>query len=421
MESTLYKDAIERFYLKCGFATRALHAGEKIGQPVTHAHTNAIYQTSTFIFDSAEDGADLFAAKKEGYIYTRMGNPTAMVVEAKLNALEGAEVKMKDPENVRVSSLIFSSGMGAISSTIMAVLQPGDTMIYGSVLYGATDNLITTILPKFNIRAIPCDTEYLDRFEKTMKDHPKTKLILFETPTNPMMTITDIAGLCRIARSVNPDVVIAVDNTFATPYLQRPLALGADVVIHSTTKYIGGHGTVIGGAAITTRDDVKDRIYHIMKDFGPCPSPFDAWLINQGLKTLPLRMDRHCANAMQVAKYLEKHPKVIKVHYPGLPSFPQHELAKKQMKDFGGMVTFEIRGGYEAVKKLLNHVHVMTLAVSLGGVDTLIQHPASMTHASVAPEVKQRLGITDGLIRLSVGLEDVEDILGDLEQALNII
>lgn len=418
MESSKNKDAIDKFYLKYGFATRALHAGEKIGQPISHAHTNAIFQTSTFIFDSAEEGADLFAAKKEGYIYTRMGNPTALVVEAKLNALEGAEIKLKDPDNVRVSSLIYASGMGAISSTIMAVLQAGDTMIYGSVLYGATDNLITTILPKYNIHAIPCDTDKTEQFEALMKKNPQTKLVLFETPTNPMMTITDIAAISTIAKSVNPNVVIAVDNTFATPYLQRPLSLGADVVMHSTTKYIGGHGTVIGGAVITHREDVKDKLYHVMKDFGACPSPFDAWLVNQGLKTLPLRMDRHCENAKKVAEFLEKHPKVEKVHYPGLRSFPQYELAKKQMKDFGGMVTFEIKGGYSAATKLLNNVHVMTLAVSLGGVDSLIQHPASMTHASVAPEVKKRLGISDGLIRLSVGLENIEDILGDLEQAL---
>ncbi len=418
MESSKNKDAVDKFYLKYGFATRALHAGEKVGQPKTHAHTNAIYQTSTFIFDSAEEGADLFASKKEGYIYTRMGNPTALVVEAKLNALEGSEVKLKDPDNVRVSSLIFASGMGAISSTILAVMQSGDTMIYGSVLYGATDNLITTILPKYNINAIPCDTDNIGQFEEIMKKNPKTKLVLFETPTNPMMTITDIAALCKIAKSINPGVVIAVDNTFATPYLQRPLTLGADVVMHSTTKYIGGHGTIVGGAVITNRDDIKDKLYHVMKDFGACPSPFDAWLVNQGLKTLPLRMDRHCENAMKVAEFLEKHPKVDKVHYPGLKSFPQHELAKKQMKDFGGMVTFEIKGGYTAATKLLNNVHVMTLAVSLGGVDSLIQHPASMTHASVSPEVKKRLGISDNLIRLSVGLEDADDILTDLDQAL---
>ncbi len=418
MESSKNKDAVDKFYLKYGFATRALHAGEKVGQPKTHAHTNAIYQTSTFIFDSAEEGADLFASKKEGYIYTRMGNPTALVVEAKLNALEGSEVKLKDPDNVRVSSLIFASGMGAISSTILAVMQSGDTMIYGSVLYGATDNLITTILPKYNINAIPCDTDNIGQFEEIMKKNPKTKLVLFETPTNPMMTITDIAALCKIAKSINPGVVIAVDNTFATPYLQRPLTLGADVVMHSTTKYIGGHGTIVGGAVITNRDDLKDKLYHVMKDFGACPSPFDAWLVNQGLKTLPLRMDRHCENAMKVAEFLEKHPKVDKVHYPGLKSFPQHELAKKQMKDFGGMVTFEIKGGYTAATKLLNNVHVMTLAVSLGGVDSLIQHPASMTHASVSPEVKKRLGISDNLIRLSVGLEDADDILTDLDQAL---
>lgn len=418
MESSQYQDAIERFYLKYGFATRALHAGEKIGQPALKAHTNAIYQTSTFVFASAEEGADLFAQRREGYIYTRLGNPTDIIVEAKLNALEGIDVKMRDPEHVRISSIIFASGMGAISSALLATLKAGDTLIHGSVLYGSTDSFLKTILPQFQIQAVPCDTEDLAQFEACMREHKHAKVVYFETPTNPMMTVTDIAEVCRIAKSVNPHCLVMVDNTFATPYLQRPLSLGADVVIHSTTKYISGHGNVIGGAVITKSDAVKDQLFHVMKDMGACASPFDAWLTNTGLKTLPIRMDRHCKTALKIAEYLEAHPRVNRVLYPGLPTFPYHDLAKKQMKDFGGIISFEVKGGYEAAKIVLNNTHLFSLAVSLGCVDSLIQHPATMTHASVDEALRQKLGISPGLIRLSVGLEEPEDLIHDLEQAL---
>ncbi len=407
------------FYLDCGFATRALHAGEHLNQPKgPHPHTNAIYQSSTFVFESAEHGAALFAGKEKGYIYTRLGNPTVLVLEGKINALEGREVKMRDPENVTVSTVIFASGMSAISSTCFALLEQGDTMIRGDVLYGCTDDLFTHTLPRFGIDVVTVDTSDLELFERVMKEHPTAKVVYFETPTNPTMKVTDIAEVVRIAKSVNPGVRVVIDNTFATPYLQRPLALGADVVVHSTTKYICGHGTVVGGAVCTTDEEFKNRLYTVMKDVGPVPSPFDAWLVNMGIKTLPLRMERHCSNAMQIARFLEAHPAVEKVYYPGLESFEYHEIAKKQMDDFGGMISFELKGGYEAGKKLMDHVHVFTLAVSLGSVDSLIQHPASMTHACVAPEIRRKVGITDGLVRISVGIEDVQDLIRDLEQGL---
>jgi methionine-gamma-lyase len=418
MEDSKWRDAIERFYLRYGFATRALHSGEKIGQPQSKAHTNAIYQSSTFTFDSAEQGAQMFAGKQDGYIYTRLGNPTVIVLEAKLNALEGREVKLRDPENVRVSSLAFSSGMAAITAAMFAILQTGDTLIRGNVLYGCTHDLLSTILPRYGIRVITVDTSNLEEFEQVMSQNPQAKAVFFETPTNPTMSITDILKLSQIAKSINKDTIIVIDNTFATPYLQRPLSLGADVVIHSATKYLSGHANVIGGAIVTTVDEIKDKLYHIMKDMGACPSPFDAWLINLGLKTLPVRMERHCENAIRIAEFLEGHPGVERVYYPGLKSFAQHELAKRQMERFGGILSFELKGGYEAAKVLMNSVRIFTLAVSLGCVDSLIEHPATMTHASIPEPERLKIGITQGMIRLSIGLEDVEDLIGDLEGAL---
>jgi methionine-gamma-lyase len=419
MEDSKRKDAVAQFYLKYGFATRCLHAGEKIGQPKSKAHTNAIFQTSTFTFDDAEEGADLFAARREGFVYTRMGNPTVMVAEAKLNALEGRDLKLGDPENVRISSLLFSSGMGATSSLAYALLHPGDVLLRGRVLYGSTDVFFETILTAYGIKQVIVDTEDPHKVEDAIKKNPKAKLLFFETPTNPLLAITDIAETCRIVKKHAPDCMICVDNTFATPYLQNPLSMGTDIVMHSTTKYLSGHGTIVGGALVTKHDSVKDALYKIMKNHGPSPSPFDCWLLNLGMKTLPIRMDKHCASAMTIAKFLETHPKVARVYFPGLPSHPQHKLAEKQMSGkFGGMISFDIKGGYECAQKLMNHCHVFSLAVSLGTVDSLIQHPASMTHSGMAPAARAAAGIGDGLIRLSIGIEDVEDLIKDLDHAL---
>jgi len=418
MEDSKRRDAVNLFYLKYGFATRCLHAGEKVGQPKSKSHTNAIFQTSTFIFDDAQEGADLFAQKREGYVYTRMGNPTVIVAEAKLNALEGREIKLADPQNVRVSSLLFSSGMGATSSLIYALLDEGDVFLRGEVLYGSTDHFFVNVAPRFGIKGVTVNTAKLDDLKKAVKAHPKAKLLFLETPTNPLLEITDIAEAVKIVKAVNPDCMVCVDNTFATPYLQQPFNLGADIVMHSTTKYLSGHGTIVGGAVVTRHDWIKDALYKIMKDHGPSPSPFDCWLLNLGMKTLPIRMEKHCKNAMAVARFLEKHPKVERVYYPGLENHPQHELAKKQMKGFGGMVGFDIKGGYTCAQTIMNHMHVFSLAVSLGCVDSLIQHPASMTHASMTPEARAHAGIGDGFIRLSVGIEEEDDIIHDLDQAL---
>jgi len=419
MEDSKSSDLAHEFFLNRGFATRALHAGEHLGQPPAATnHTNAIFQTSTFVFRTAEEGKELFEGKKQGYIYSRLGNPTVLVLEAKLNALEGKEVKERDPENVRVSSVVFASGMAAISSTFMAACRQGDKLIRGNVVYGCTDDLLTHHLSDYGIEVVSVDTTSVDAFRKVMTANPDARLVFFETPTNPTMAVTDIAAVAAIAHEVNPSTLVAVDNTFATPYLQRPLSLGADIVLHSTTKYVCGHGTVVGGVVTTTCDAFKNRLFAIMKDFGPVPSPFDSWLVNLGLKTLPVRMDRHCSNAQRIAEFLAGHPAVERVHYPGLSSSPYHELASRQMDGFGGIMSFELKGGYEAGRKLMDSVEIMTLAVSLGCVDTLIQHPASMTHACVDEQRKLAVGITPGLVRLSIGLEDVDDLVADLEQAL---
>ena len=418
MEDSKSPDFLDKFFLQCGFATRALHAGEHVGQPQHTSHTCAIYQSSTFVFQSAAEGAEIFAGERPGYIYTRLGNPTVMVLEAKMNALEGKEVKLANPDT-RVSSLAFSSGMSAISGTLMALCGTGDTVIMGDVVYGATEHLAQSVLSRFGMRIVEVDTSDLNKVEDTLKAHPDAKVVFFETPTNPMLAVTDIAEVVRLAKTTNPEMRVVVDNTFATPYLQRPLSLGADAVVHSTTKYICGHGTVVGGVLTTVSDTIKDGAYNVIKDVGGSPSPFDAWLVNVGLKTLPIRMDRHCQNAMAIAHFLEQHPKVERVYYPGLENNRYHQLARKQMKGFGGMVSFDIVGGIEAGRKLMDSIEVFTLAVSLGCVDSLIQHPASMTHACVSREKREKAGVTDGLIRISVGIEDVDDLIGALEDGLS--
>jgi methionine-gamma-lyase len=417
LEDLVIPDYIEQYYLDCGFATRALHAGERVGQPQHVSHAGAIYQSSTFVFQSAEEGASLFAGERQGYIYTRLGNPTVLQLEARINALEGGNVKLLDP-STRVSSLAFASGMAAISSTLMAILSQGDTLILGDVVYGATAHLATNVLSRYGVRTVEVDTSNLEAVSDVVRKNPQAKAILFETPTNPTLAVSDLDAIAAIVRSVNPEMRILVDNTFATPYLQRPLEHGADVVLHSTTKYLSGHGTVVGGLMTTTVDAIKDKAYMVIKDVGGSPSPFDAWLVAMGIKTLPVRMDRHCSNAMAIARFLEQHPKVERVYYPGLASSPYHELAKRQMKDFGGMVSFDIKGGVEAGRKLMNSIKVFTLAVSLGCVDSLIQHPASMTHACVPREKREAGGVTDGLVRVSVGIEDIGDLIRALDEGL---
>ncbi len=387
---------------KLGFSTRAIHAGQK-PDPLYGSLTTPIYQTSTFVFKNVAQGAARFAGEEEGYIYTRLGNPTQTALEEKIASLEGGE-----------AAFAAGSGMGAITAVLMALVSQGDHVVHSSALYGCTFAFLHDLLTRFGVTATGVDTGDLEAVKKALR--PNTKVVYIETPANPTMRLTDIQAVADIAHEHGAKVV--VDNTFMTPYFQRPLELGADIVVHSATKYINGHGDVVAGLAIGPKNLIDEMRMTTLKDIGGIIGPFESWLLLRGLKTLPVRMDRHNSNAMAVARFLESHPAVEKVYYPGLESFPQHELAKKQMSGFGGVMSFELKGGYEAGVRLMNGVKLMHLAVSLGDVDTLIQHPASMTHSVVPEEERLAVNITPGLVRLSVGLEDPEDIIADLEQAL---
>ena len=391
---------------KCGLGTTAIHAGTLKNLYGTLAMP--IYQTSTFIFDSAEQGGRRFALEEAGYIYTRLGNPTTTVLEDKIAALEEGE-----------AAVATSSGMGAISSTLWTVLKAGDHIVTDKTLYGCTFALMCHGLTRFGIDVTFVDTSNLDEVKNAMKEN--TRVVYLETPANPNLKIVDIEALAKLAHT-NPNTLVIVDNTFATPYMQKPLTLGADVVVHSVTKYINGHGDVIAGLVITNKA-LADQIRFVgLKDMtGAVLGPHDAYYIIRGMKTFEIRMERHCKNARKVVEFLNNHPKIEKVYYPGLETHPGYEIAKKQMKDFGAMISFELKGGFEAGKTLLNSLKLCSLAVSLGDTETLIQHPASMTHSPYTKEEREAAGITDGLVRLSVGLENVEDIIADLEHGLEKI
>ena len=391
---------------KCGLGTTAIHAGTLKNLYGTLAMP--IYQTSTFIFDSAEQGGRRFALEEAGYIYTRLGNPTTTVLENKIAALEEGE-----------AAVATSSGMGAISSTLWTVLKAGDHVVTDKTLYGCTFALMCHGLTRFGIEVTFVDTSNLDEVKNAIKEN--TRVVYLETPANPNLKIVDLEALSKLAHK-NPNTLVIVDNTFATPYMQKPLKLGADIVVHSVTKYINGHGDVIAGLVITNKE-LADQIRFVgLKDMtGAVLGPQDAYYIIRGMKTFEIRMERHCKNAKKVVEFLNKHPKIERVYYPGLETHPGHEIAKKQMKDFGAMISFELKGGFEAGKTLLNSLKLCSLAVSLGDTETLIQHPASMTHSPYTKEEREAAGITDGLVRLSVGLENVEDIIEDLEQGLEKI
>ena len=391
---------------KCGLGTTAIHAGTLKNLYGTLAMP--IYQTSTFIFDSAEQGGRRFALEEAGYIYTRLGNPTTTTLENKIAALEEGE-----------AGIAMSSGMGAISSTLWTVLKAGDHVVTDKTLYGCTFALMNHGLTRFGVEVTFVDTSNLEEVKNAMKEN--TRVVYLETPANPNLKIVDLEGVCKVAHT-NPNTLVIVDNTFATPYMQKPLKLGADIVVHSVTKYINGHGDVIAGLVVTNKE-LADQIRFVgLKDMtGAVLGPQDAYYIIRGMKTFEIRMERHCANAKKVVEFLNKHPKIEKVYYPGLETHPGYEIAKKQMKDFGAMISFELKGGFEAGKTLLNNLKLCSLAVSLGDTETLIQHPASMTHSPYTKEEREAAGITDGLVRLSVGLENVEDIIADLEQGLEKI
>lgn len=389
-----------------GYDTKIVHAGNKL-DPVTGALSTPIYQTSTFVFDSAEQGAARFAGEEKGFIYTRLGNPTQEQLEDKIAVLEGGE-----------AALAVASGIAAIASPIWTLCNTGDHIVSSDTIYGCTFALLSEQAKKFGIEVTFVDAKNPENIRKAMKSN--TKLVYIETPANPTLDIIDIEATAKIAHENG--AVLMVDNTFMSPYGQRPIELGADIVIHSATKYINGHGDVIAGLVIGKKEFIDQVRFVGVKDItGGCISPFNAWLIIRGVKTLGVRMDRHCQNAMKVARFLEKHPMVEKVVYPGLESHPQYELAKKQMKIFGAMISFEVKGGVDAGRQLMNNVELCSLAVSLGDTETLIEHPASMTHSPVPREERLKAGITDGLVRLSVGLENPEDIMADLDQAFKKI
>ena len=368
--------------------------------------TVPIYQTSTFAFDSAQNGADRFAGQAEGFIYTRLGNPTINALERQIAELENG-----------FGGIATSSGMGAVSTVYLALLEKGAHMVGTAGVYGPSRLLAETHLARYGVESSWVDTTNLDNLRQAMR--PATKIVYVESPSNPGMDVTDLAGAGAIAHQHG--AVLVVDNTFASPYLQKPLDLGADVVLHSVTKFLNGHADVVGGVIVAKTEALFRRLKPMMTSLGCNMDPHQAYLVIRGIKTLGVRVERAQASAMKIAQWLESHPKVEWVRYVGLPSHPQHELAARQMKGFGAMISFEVKGGLEAGRTVMDNVKLATLAVSLGGVESLIEHPALMTHASVSREHRLEAGLTDGLIRYSVGLEDVDDLIADLAQALEKI
>jgi cystathionine beta-lyase/cystathionine gamma-synthase len=378
-----------------GFSTDAIHIGQE-PDPATGAIIVPIYQTSTFVQEEL--------GKNKGYEYARTRNPTRVALERNLARLEGGRF-----------GYAFASGMAGINA-LMTLFKAGDHIVAGHDLYGGTFRLFERVLKNFGLEFTYTNTCRIEEVNKAIR--PETRLVYIETPTNPIMQITDIRSVADLAHQHG--VLMAVDNTFMSPYLQRPLELGADFVLHSTTKYLNGHSDGVGGAVVLNDEKLAERLKFIQNAAGAVLGPMDSWLILRGVKTLALRMARHSENGMAIAAHLENHPKIKFVHYPGLTTHPQHELAKRQMRSFGGMISFET-GSLENAKTVLKSVRLCSLAESLGGVETLISHPATMTHASVPPAQRQRLGITDGLVRISVGIEEIEDLTADLDQALENI
>ena len=390
----------------CGFGTKAIHAGN-VKDAQYGALTTPIFQTSTFVFDSCEQGGRRFAGEEAGYIYTRLGNPTTSVLEAKVAALEGGE-----------ACVATASGMGAISSCLWTIAAAGKHILADATLYGCTFALLNHGMTRYSVEVDFIDTSDLEAVRAHLK--PNTCAVYLETPANPNLKITDIAAVAKVAHTYNKDIKVVCDNTFASPALQNPLRLGADVVVHSATKYLNGHGDVIAGFVVGSAEFCSEvRMFGLKDMTGAVMDPFCSFLILRGLKTLEIRMQKHCANAKAIAEFLDSHPMVEKVYYPGLKSHEGHDIAARQMADFGGMMSFEVKGGRAAGAKLVNSLHLVTVAVSLGDAETLIEHPASMTHSTYTEEELAASGIAAGLIRLSAGLENAEDIIADLKQALD--
>jgi methionine-gamma-lyase len=401
-----------------GLGTLVNHFAE--GDYPHRAHVMPIYQTSLFSFPDHATGVAIYDGSMEGYTYTRAGNPNAdhfALKVARLEAIDLLDVQKGAQVDDLVAGKAFASGMSAISSAILARVKAGETIIVQESLYSNAFNFLSKIAPRMGIDVVWVKDTSAAGWEAALKANPQATLVYAETPANPMMLVVNLAEVADLAHQYGCWLV--VDNTFATPYCQRPLSLGADVVVHSATKYLSGHGVIIGGLVISTHlDYMKQQIPLIMKTLGGAPSPFDTWLANLGLKTFELRLQRHCENALAVAQFLQNHPAVERVNYPGLESDPGHEIAKQQMHAFGGMVSFELMDGLQGGERLMNRLQLVTLGVSLGNVDSLIQHPASMTHVSVPPAERHKMGISDGLVRFSVGIENEQDIIADLEQGL---
>lgn len=378
------------------FSTKAIHVGQE-PDPTTGAVIPPIYQTSTYVQEEL--------GKHKGYEYARTQNPTREALEKCLAALDGGQF-----------GLCFSSGLAA-TNTVMNLLSAGDHVICSDDVYGGTFRIFDKVFARYQIQFSFVDTRDTKAVEAALRKN--TKLVWLESPTNPLLRLVNISDTATLAHAYNNEIIVVVDNTFASPYFQQPLALGADLVVYSTTKYLGGHSDVVGGAITTSREDLHQTLRFHQNAVGAVPGPFDAWLVLRGVKTLALRMKQHETNALLIAHFLQEHPAIEKIYYPGLSSHEQHELAKKQMTGFGGMVSVVVRGGLEPAKRLLAGTKLFSLAESLGGVESLISHPATMTHGSIPKEIRESRGITDGLVRLSVGIEDAADLIADLQNALS--
>ena len=392
---------------KLGFATRQIHAGKV--KNAAGALCDPIYQTSTFEFDTVEQGGARFAGQEGGYIYSRLGNPTVATLEEKVAQLEGGE-----------AALATASGMGAITTALWSSVEAGDEIVADETLYGCTFALLSHGITKFGVKVRLVDMTDLAALKAALTE--KTKVVYLETPCNPTLKIVDIAAVAAAAHGYNPAIQVMVDNTFCTPYLQRPLELGADVVVHSATKYLNGHSDVIAGMVVGKADFITQcRMFGLKDMTGAVMSPFNAFLMARGMKTLDIRMERHCANAKKVAEFLVSHPAVDKVYYPGLESFEGHEIAARQMKLPGGMISIELKADKAATAAALNKLQLCTIAVSLGDAETLVEHPATMTHSTYTAEELKASGISEGLVRISVGLEDPEDIIADFKSVLDTL
>lgn len=398
-----------------GFSSLAIHGGHE--QDPRYAHLTPIYTSSTYVFDEAEQGMRRFSGEEPGYIYARWGNPNMTEAEEKIAAMETFGVTDASGQPLQVKGILHASGMAAISTLFLSTLHKGDKVLSHFSLYGGTQEMLNKVLPPLGMDSVIVDLRDLNKAEEALKQHPDIRMIYLETPANPTIQCVDIEELARLGKQYGK--IIACDNTFATPYLQQPFRLGADFVIHSTTKFLNGHGTLIGGVLLgKDMEFMKTHATKIHRLLGGNSNGFDAFLLVNGMKTLEIRMERHCHNAMEIASYLETHSAIAQVNYNGLPSHPDYYVAMKQMRHPGAMLSFEMKGGLDAGIRVMNKLTMCTRTVSLGTCDTLLCHPASMTHYSVPREDRIKYGITDGLIRMSVGMENIQDIITDLNQAL---